>query len=172
MRHISLREARILAIDTTTKGFGFAVLEGPKMLIDWGMKAVKGEKNIAGLKKIAELIELYNPQVIVVENPTGKGSRHCLRVQQLLHEIVKLASSKRIKSRSFSRSQIRKAFSSSGAFTKHQIASTIAEKFPELALRLPRVRKPWMSEDERMSIFGSVALALAFFYSRVRGTMS
>ncbi len=29
--------------------------------------------------------------------------------------------------------------------------------------RLPRFRKPWMSEDYRMSIFDAVALAIAFF---------
>jgi len=29
--------------------------------------------------------------------------------------------------------------------------------------RLPRLRKPWMSEDYRMSIFDAVALALTIF---------
>jgi len=31
--------------------------------------------------------------------------------------------------------------------------------FPELARFLPRERKPWMSEDERMRIFDAAALA-------------
>jgi Holliday junction resolvasome RuvABC endonuclease subunit len=172
MKYISLREARILAIDPSAKGFGFAVLEGPEMLVDWGIKAVKGDKNAECLKKIAELIELYKPQAIVVENPKGKGSQHCLRVQQLIQEIIKLASSKRIKSRSFSRSQIRKAFSSSGAFTKHQIATEIAKQFLELESHLPRIRKPWMSEDARMSIFDALALAVTLFYFEQRRNSS
>ena len=41
-------------------------------------------------------------------------------------------------------------------------------QFPELEKRLPRVRKPWMSEDERMSIFDAVALAIA--HSQAYGT--
>jgi len=52
----------------------------------------------------------------------------------------------------------------SDATTKQEIAIAIAERFPELAPRLPRFRKPWMSEDYRMSIFDAVALALTFFF--------
>ena len=33
----------------------------------------------------------------------------------------------------------------------------MANHFPELAPRLPRFRKPWMSEDYRMSIFDAIA---------------
>ena len=52
----------------------------------------------------------------------------------------------------------------SDATMKQEIAIAIAEHFPELAPRLPRSRKPWMSEDYRMSIFDAVALALTFFF--------
>lgn len=51
----------------------------------------------------------------------------------------------------FSRTNIRDTFRAYGT-TKRDIALAIAERFPELAHRLPRVRKPWMSEDERMGI--------------------
>ena len=54
--------------------------------------------------------------------------------------------------------------SSLGAFTKYQIATTIAERLPELAPRLPPFRKPWLSEDYRMSIFDAVSFPVAFFY--------
>ena len=155
----------MLAIDPYTKGFGFAVLEGPERLIDYGVKKVKGDKNFACLKKFTGLIERYQPEVIVLENPTGKGSRRGQRVQQLLKELLELAASKRIKVRSFSRLQIRKAFYSSCAFNKYQVASSIAKQFPELALRLPPVRKFWVNEDERMSIFDAIALALTLFQS-------
>jgi hypothetical protein len=54
---------------------------------------------------------------------------------------------------------LRKTFESHGK-TKRDRAVAIAEAFPELASRLPRVRRPWMSEDERMNIFDAMALAL------------
>lgn len=165
MRRESSNTKRLLAIDPCTLGFGFAVLEGqePEMLVDWGIKTVKGDKNAGCLKKIAGLIELYDPQIIVLENTTCQESCRGLRIQALILDIVKLALHKRIKTRSFSRLQIKKAFSSSGTITKYQIAVAITERFPELAPRLPRIRKSWMSEDERMSIFDAVALALCFY---------
>jgi hypothetical protein len=53
-----------------------------------------------------------------------------------------------------------------GASSKQEIAAAIANRFPELAPRLPRFRKPWMSEDYRMSIFDAVALGLIYFKTK------
>jgi len=44
----------------------------------------------------------------------------------------------------------------------HDLTETALPRKSDLA-RLPRFRKPWMSEDYRMSIFDAVALAIAFF---------
>ena len=61
---------------------------------------------------------------------------------------------------------MKQAFSESGATTKYEGAVAIAKRFPELAPRLPRFRKPWMSEDYRMSIFDAVGFALVYFNKR------
>ena len=82
----------------------------------------------------------------------------------LIDDISKLASKRKIKVRRFSRVKVKQAFSESGASNKYEIAVAIAGRFPELAPRLPRFRKPWMSEDYRMSIFDAVALASTFFF--------
>ena len=42
-----IKEKRVLAIDPTTKGFGFAIMEGPERLIDWGVKGVKNNASKA-----------------------------------------------------------------------------------------------------------------------------
>jgi Holliday junction resolvasome RuvABC endonuclease subunit len=156
------REIRVLAIDPSTRGFGFTVFEGPNLLIDWGVKETKTNKNAKTLKLVDELIERYQPSVVVVEDYEGKGSRRCDRVGELINDISKLASQKKVRIRSFSRAKVKQTFSES-ASNKYEIALDIAKRFPELAPRLPRFRKPWMSEDYRMSIFDAVALGLAFF---------
>src|SRR6266496_6608456 len=162
MSRADTKDIRVLAIDPSTRGFGFAVLEGPNRLIDWGVKETKVNKNARSLKLIDDLIERYQPNVVVVEDYAGKGSRRCRRIQGLIKDISKLASKRNIKVRSFSRAKVKQAFSESGAVNKQEIAVTIANRFPELAPRLPRFRKPWMSEDYRMSIFDAVALALTY----------
>ncbi len=69
-------DKRILAIDPASRGFGFAVLEGPRRLIDWGVKSARVDKDKRCLKLIEDLIERYEPDVIV-EDYAGKGSRRC-----------------------------------------------------------------------------------------------
>src|SRR5262245_53799223 len=158
------KDIRLLAIDPSTRGFGFAVLEKPNRLIDWGVKETKTDKKKRSLKLIADLIEQYQPSVIVVEDYAAKGSRRCGRVRELIGHISKLASENKIKVKSFSRIKVKQAFAESGAPNKYEITRAIAKRLPELASRLPRFRKPWMSEDYRMSIFDAVAFGVTFFH--------
>ncbi len=154
---------RVLAIAPCKRGFGFAVLEGPDELVDWGIKETRQEKNSKCLQLIAILIERYCPDVIVMENYQSKDCKRWARTKELLEDIVKLALSKRAKLRKVSRSALRRKFSQYSASSKHQIAIEIGKQFPELAAHVPPNRKPWMTEVARMSIFNAVALALASF---------
>jgi len=158
------KEIRVLAIDPSTRGFGFAILEGPNRLIDWGVKETKIDKKKRSLKLITELIELYQPNTIVVEDYSAKGSRRCQRVGELIRDISKIAVKRGIRVKSISRLKVKQAFSESSALNKHEIAIAIAKRFPELTPRLPRFRKSWMSEDYRMSIFDAVGLGYVFFH--------
>jgi len=168
MSNTFTKEKRVLAIDPTTKGFGFAVMEEPERLIDWGVKGVMKSKKERSLELIADLIDQYQPDVIVVEDFAGRGSRRCKRVQELIARIIKLGSEKKVRIRDFSPLSVKKAFFGSGASTKHQIATAIAQRLPELAPRVPPFRRCWMSEDYRMSIFDAVSFALTFFYFEIK----
>jgi len=155
---------RVLAIDPTVRGYAFAILEGPNALIEWGVSQVAPkEKNRRCVKSIEEKIIRYEPEVVVLEDCAGAGSRRSARVRQLIEQLDLLAAKRSITRRRFSRSRIRTVFQFVGKPNKEAIAKAIAERFPELRPRLPRVRKIYMSEDERMNIFDAVSLALAYF---------
>lgn len=93
-----------------------------------------------------------------------------MRVRELLVEIAALGSQHDVPVKMFSRRAIRRAFAPYGAVTKEQIAAVIALRFPELASRLPRPRKPWMTEAEGMSVFDAAALSVVLlnFHKRYR----
>ena len=55
-----------------------------------------------------------------------------------------------------------RAFAGTRAGTKYGIATALVPAFPELMVGLPPKRKPWQTEDSRMSIFDAVALGLAY----------
>jgi len=79
MSRVYTKDVRVLAIDPSVRGLGFAILEGPNQLIDWGVKETKTDKKRRSLKLVDELIEQYRPIVIVVEDYEAKGSRRCRR---------------------------------------------------------------------------------------------
>lgn len=157
-------EARVLSIHPTTKGFGFAVLEGPGRLVDWGIKDAGKNKERTTIRRVVELMELYRLDVLTAEDVLSSSSRRRVRARQLVELINETARNRGLVVRSCSRAAVREVFAPAGAVTKHEIAATIAEHFPELAPHLPPPRKPWMSQDERMGIFDAVAFGLVFHF--------
>jgi Holliday junction resolvasome RuvABC endonuclease subunit len=169
MNNSTQKQVRILAIAPSSRGFGYAVLESPETLVDWGVKSVRGDKNTESLEKVDELILLYQPGVIALEDT--KGSRRSARIQILSQIIMALTANRNVRSVLLSRDRVRRVFFSKGQGTKFEVAEILARKFPdELGCRLPRERRPWMSEDYRMDIFDAVSLALTFAYSNKRAT--
>jgi hypothetical protein len=156
----------ICAIYPSTRGFGYAVFEEPYALLDWGVKVVRSrQKNLASLKKVRELLAFYRPDVLVLENYQGRGSRRAKRIQTLINLMTAHAAEERIAVASYSRSEVRASF---GLTTKREIAEAIVREFPELGPRLPPIRKIWMSEDTRMNIFDATALAMTFLETKTR----
>src|SRR6266853_1504076 len=150
---------RILAITPSTRGFGYAVLEGHKLLVEWGVKSVTGDKNAGSIEKAKAMIAHYNPGVSVLEDTATKGSRRWRRIQALTKRLVAVAERRSIKVALFPQRQVRRFFLGDAGGTKHALAEVIAERFPEeLGLHLPPKRRSWMSEDSRMGIFDAVAL--------------
>src|SRR6266404_1612916 len=154
---------RVLAIYPVSRGFGFVVFEGPRNLIDWGMKSTRHNTNARCLDLVKHLTSRYAPDAVITERISDSGSRRGRRVNHLVKRIAKLGTRAQIKVESVSRSQVRTWFGQGEATTKQQMAIAIAKQFPELYYSLPKPRKCYMSEDARMSIFEAAALALLFY---------
>lgn len=146
---------RVLAMASTTRGFGFVVLEGT-WLVDWGLRRC-APRSEEFRQRIDALIRRYRPMIGVVESLLG--------------------TTKRSRGRKFIRAA-NDALRSAGIFVvpvdarrtaefasgprpnKWDIASAIARRFPEMAHRLPKPRKPWQSEDERFGLFMAAGFAM------------
>ncbi len=165
MRQSFSNTRRVLAIDPYHKGFGFAVLEEPLQLIDFGLKIPttgKGKGNVH-LKKVERIIDHYRPDVLVVEDSQARECRRWRKARDALHGIEKLASYRNVEYVRLSRSVVYQIVASQGTPTKYIVAVEIAKRFPELESYLPRPRKSWDSEYDTMNIFDATALALCFY---------
>lgn len=159
-RNLKQRYARLLALDPCTKGFGFAVFESSGRLLDWGVARVQSKSDEAFCTRLDAMTDRYAPSLILFEG--GIGTRRSLRAVRRLALAGRYAKSHGIDTRAISRADVRARFEDTGT-TKHEIAVAIARLFPELEQYLPPLRKPWMSEDDRMNIFDAVALAVTVF---------
>lgn len=159
-----ITEIRVVALDPTSRGYGFVCFEGIGKLVDWGHTQVKSKKHAKTLESIASLLAKYDPQVVVIEDTFSLLSRRSKRVKNLLTEVVDFVLSSNKEIECYSTMEVYRCFTPDGQITKYEIAELIASMYPELAPRLPPKRKIWMSEDERTSIFDAAALALSFYW--------
>lgn len=147
-----------LALDTTSSGFAFAVIQGEDTLLDWACSGVSKKTPEMWRGRVEKLLARYAPDLLVL--PGLEDPRRGAWAKRFTLEIGSVAHERGIAVRRVSRRDVQERFAESGT-TKHEIAGAVARLFPELAPRLPPQRKPWMSEDRRMSIFDAVSFALA-----------
>ena len=153
-----------LAIDPTSRGFGYALFEGPQTPLDWGTTEIRSQQNENSLERIKKLIKFYQPEILVLEDCSDEQGRRCPRVKKLLEQIEEYSRLQKIPVAKYSASRVQEVFAFAGVRTKQQIAEKICEWIPRFASHLPPERKIWMSEDRRMSIFDAVALILTYYY--------
>lgn len=162
-------ESRVLAIDPIPRGMGFAILEGERCLVDWGMTDVRMKsKRRASLGRLVTLIDRYQPEVLVLEDWRRHDCRRSPRVRKLLYRCTVAAARRGLKVFPVSSAVLRRAFPDLDPFTKEAYARAIVTRFPELEAWLPPRRKPWMSEHHRTAIFDAVAFGLAYLARRRR----
>ena len=158
-----MKEIRILALDPTSRGFGFVCFEEKMRLIDWGHMSVKPKNSEVLLDLVGAHIAWYNPQVVILEDWTHPSSRRRKRVKKLLADLADYVLSANCEVECYAPHEIARCFAL-GKITKHEIAEIVANLYPELGPRLPPKRKIWQSEDERTSFFDAAALALTYFW--------
>ena len=62
------RPLRLLAIDLTAKGFGFALVDKKLSLLDWGFSSMRAADDAALLARVSARIDRGNPTALVLEN--------------------------------------------------------------------------------------------------------
>lgn len=148
------RSLRLLAIDLSAKGFGFALLDRRLGLLDWGFCAVRSADDDGFRKRISAKIDRGRPTALVVENfAPVKGRENALRRRDL---VMQMAAERHLGMCHVSPTIVRRVLRVS---TKTEIARVLADRFPELQSRIPRDREGWRNEDERMHIFDALSFA-------------
>jgi hypothetical protein len=161
-----MTQPRILAIDLRAQLLGFAVLEGPRSLLDWGRKPFRScrlsDNSTTACKKVDALLTFFAPLVVVLKHTSGRNDRDCLKNKNLIDAIKREAEMQSVELVFLTRKDVYAAFREFGIANKYEIARSISEIFPELAWKLPPNRKTWQPEHHNMAIFDAISLGLAY----------
>jgi len=160
-------QERVLALDLRSGRAGFVVLEGLDKLLDWGVRSYTpryGPLEVTVSRRIASLLGLHQPSVMVLRLPSNRLVKKNDRIRVIVRTLRKEAKRRSVSLRLLRRQRIKKIFSAQGRATKHQIASLMAERFSDLAWKLPPKRKLWQSENYHMTVFDAAAAGVAHFW--------
>lgn len=153
-------QARILGIALSSRGFGYAVLEGENNLVDFGRKRLYGDRDKGTLAAIEKVIARYQPDALILQDAhKAKGTNRIPRIKEVSRKITALAKKKNIKVVKISGKELRTKLLGNEDGTKHEMAILMARRFPDrLASRLPPKRRSFDNEDPRMDYFDAVGL--------------
>jgi hypothetical protein len=160
----------VLSLAPCVRGIGFIFFDRAGIPLNWGILWTTGDKNKIGLKKVGHMLDLYRPDILVIERTDTVLSNRAPRVLSLLRSFANLAYRRNIPVSRQNRHHAQQNLHLLGGGTKHEAASILAQAFPELQPHLPPKRKIWLPESANMSIFDATVLALAYYSDVARGS--
>jgi hypothetical protein len=161
--------ARILALDVHPKRYGYAVLEMPADLLDWGVRRQyrkDAPRRLNWVRKgLRDLLDRWRPSLIVTKQLSKPATS---RLKKTRASLVAEARRFGIPVRPVREAAILATFGGGRHVTKHDIAQMLVQRFSFLAFLRPPLRKIYESQDYRMSMFAAVALALTVSAQKLR----
>jgi len=148
---------RVLAIDITSNGFAYLVLEGSERLVEWQLVYISPNTISAYLLRLRKIISQYSPEVLVLQEP--KRAHHDSRSREILEKFKLQGRQCGLKTFCIDRTKVGLRFQRCGK-RKHDIARKISVLFPELRPKLPHPRRIWETEDNRMNLFDAASFGL------------
>lgn len=159
MNHITERRS-VVGIDVTTKGLAYVFFENGR-LIDWeSLGRREGGSDLALLDRI---VDGCAADIVVIEDSDADGCRLGPRARSVLRDIACHARARGLRVRPVPRGEVSAAWFARGKRNKQEVASAIAEVFPELAPLVPPPRRNFDPEAERINLFDALTLVLHLF---------
>lgn len=151
----------ILGVSPFKKGFGFAVIEPRGLLVSWGVVRLYTKRDDEVLQRLQSLVDKHRSQVVCLEDLDEQPHR-AGRARRTFDLMTAAARSWRISTSRISLRSLCEQSGTSQRSRKREIALRLVEAYPELGDSLPPPRRPWQSQDERMSLFVAGAVAVAY----------
>lgn len=144
-----MKQLRILAIAVATGRIGYVFLVGSK-LKDWGLSRKASRSTQAASGQVKDWITQLEPDVVVTEN-VPKSSTKSGKTRALIEVITKFARDAQLLDVQVTKPHFFK--------NKYAEAQALGERFPEIAIWVPRIRRLWEPEPRTTVLFEALAMA-------------
>lgn len=147
---------RIIGLSATALGFGYAVTEGPERLVKWGAKRT-GVSKRAMNNSLVPVLHQYKPLFVALERREGARGKRA----EFIAAVREVATAKGVMVLEVG--DVRAFFGVPEA-TRWETAKAVADTFPKVARFLPKRRKPWQAEPERVGLFMALGAAVSAWH--------
>jgi Holliday junction resolvasome RuvABC endonuclease subunit len=152
----------ILALYPNSIGVGYACIQIPERLIDYGVATVKPLSNGKLLKRTERFMEYYKPKIILLREVGA--SKRSGRIDKLIDAITTLSGEMNLPVFRYTKQQIKDVFEIFGASTKFEMVEKIVKMLPDLEGSVPKERQWYEKEHYNMTMFNAVSLAITHTY--------
>lgn len=155
------QRSTVLAIYPNHKALGYAVMDMPTHVRSSNYRYITPKNRKLYIEYVANLIERYQPELILMESLKSRKQNRGKRMQDLFYRIEDVIAEVGCPIQYYSRKIIRDTFL---GLDKSEIADIIIQRFPSYAERRPQTRaKPDGSESPAWSEFDALSMILTHF---------
>jgi hypothetical protein len=148
---------RILGIAPTSHGYAFAVAEGPEQLADWARCDLLPRSRLE--QRLTRLIDRTRPLFVAAE--VARNQKQSTKSRAFNKALKAVCAREGVMILCVQRHKVYAPDRGARPVTNHEIASAAAERFPEIANKLPTRRRLWHGRDDGIGILLAAALAAA-----------
>ena len=144
----------VVSVHPTYKGFGWVVFEGPLAPVDWGISSSKGNRSAKSMRRFQELLNQYQPSVLVLEKFAGDKTRRGARIQDLAQSMRGLAVNREMEVAIYPRELVSGLVADNPKAKRQQVAEAVCQLLPILRFRLPPKRGLAVRRFTALSLYG------------------
>ena len=148
---------RILGIAPTSHGYAFAVAEGPARLVDWARCDLLPRSRLE--LRLTRLVDRTRPLFVAAE--IARNQKLSAKSRAFNKALQAVCEREGLMILCVERHNVYAPNRGSRPVTNHEIATAAAERFPEVANKLPSRRRLWHGRDDGIGILLAAALAAA-----------
>ena len=151
---------RVIGIDPGTREIGYAVLEGERLeafgvyTIAYGVSVARVFQKTEAF--ISTILERIQPHVVAIECAIPAPSRRAALLWVLVGELKRAAWRRNLRVLSYYPTHVKKVITGNGHATKHELAATLVQRYPELT----RYRTDDGNQIHWEHMFDALAVAL------------